>query len=307
MSNVAISSQATKAATAAAAGCLTSVDQRTAALKFLSDLAAEVSRGTVNLPSFPDVVVRIRRALADPDTKVTQIVKIVGAEPRLAARLMQAANSAAFNPAGKPLSDLRAAITRLGHRPVQSSAIAFAVRQLRLAPALRSIDKPLSVLWEESIAVASICQVVARRTKISPDQAFLTGLLHGIGRLYVMVRAAGKSDQLWRDPSFIDMVEGWHPAIGKAVLENWGFAEDMSQALGDQRDYDRGLKPEVDLTDVLIVSIELAGLLRTPGPRRVAMNGLGSFRRLGLHAKDCAAILQHTEHQLGALHAELGY
>jgi HD-like signal output (HDOD) protein len=306
MSNVAISNRQANKPTVAA-GCPTGADERTAALKFLTDLANEVSRGTVNLPSFPDVVVRIRRALADPDTKVTQIVKIVGAEPRLAARLMQAANSAAFNPAGKPLTDLRAAITRLGHRPVQSSAIAFAVRQLRLAPALRSIDKPLSVLWEESIAVASICQVAARRTKISPDQAFLTGLLHGIGRLYVMVRAVGKSEKLWRDTSFVDMVEGWHPAIGKAVLENWGFVEDMAQAVGDQRDYDHGLKPEADLTDVLIVSIELASLLRAPGPRRVAMNGLGSFRRLGLHAKDCAAILQHTEHQLGALHAELGY
>lgn len=36
--------------------------------------------------------------------------------------------------------------------------------------------------------MASISQVVARRTQISPDEAFLTGLLHGIGRLYIMVR-----------------------------------------------------------------------------------------------------------------------
>src|SRR5271156_1910219 len=167
-------------------GVTASAEERAAALQFLGKLAAEVSAGTVNLPSFPDVVIRIRKALADPEAKLNQIVKIVGTEPRLAARLIQAANSAAFNPAGKPLTDLRAAITRLGHRPVQSSAMAFAVRQLRLAPALRSIAKPLNVLWEQSISVASICQVIARRTKINPDEAFLTGLLHGIGRLYIM-------------------------------------------------------------------------------------------------------------------------
>ena len=54
----------------------------------------------MNLPCFPDVVMRIRKALAEPEVSLTEIVKIVGTEPRLAARLLQAANSAAFNPAG---------------------------------------------------------------------------------------------------------------------------------------------------------------------------------------------------------------
>jgi HD-like signal output (HDOD) protein len=287
-------------------GVTASPEERAAALQFLGKLAAEVSAGTVNLPSFPDVVIRIRKALADPDAKLNQIVKIVGTEPRLAARLIQAANSAAFNPSGKPLTDLRAAITRLGHRPVQSSAMAFAVRQLRLAPALRSIAKPLNVLWEESISVASICQVIARRTKISPDEAFLTGLLHGIGRLYIMVRAVGKSEKLYSDRSFTDMVEGWHPAIGKAVLDSWGFTEAMTEAVGDQGDYDRGGKADADLTDVLIASIQLASVLRQPGPRTIAFDGISAFPRIGLTAQDCGAILQHAEHQVGALHAALG-
>ncbi len=128
----------------------------------------------------------------EPNVSLTEIVKIVGTEPRLAARLLQAANSAAFNPAGRHLTDLRAAIARLGHRPVQSAAMSFAVKQLRLAPALRSISKPLNILWEQSISVAAICQVIARRTRVSPEEAFLTGLLHGIGRLYIMVRSRGQ-------------------------------------------------------------------------------------------------------------------
>ena len=49
-------------------------------------------------------------------------------------------------------------------------------------------------------------------------------------------------DNLYQDPSFVDMIAGWHPAIGKAVLENWGFDEHMCEALGDQDDYERGGK-----------------------------------------------------------------
>jgi HDOD domain len=149
-------------AAVAGTGTTPAPDDRAAALAFLRSLAAEVSGGTVNLPSFPDVVIRIRKALADPDAKLGQTVKIIGAEPRLAARLLQAANSAAFNPSGKPVTDLKTAVTRLGYRGVQSFSMAFAVQQMRLAPALRSIAKPLNVLWKESISVASISQVIER-------------------------------------------------------------------------------------------------------------------------------------------------
>jgi HD-like signal output (HDOD) protein len=285
---------------------VTSSDERAAALAFLGSLAHEVSKGTVNLPCFPDVVMRIRKALGAPDVSLTEIVKIVGTEPRLAARLLQAANSAAFNPAGKHLTDLRAAITRLGHRPVQSAAMSFAVKQLRLAPALRAISKPLNVLWEQSISVAAICQVVARRTRVSPEEAFLTGLLHGIGRLYIMVRSVGKSDALYKDPSFVDMIASWHPAIGKAVLENWGFDEHMCEAIGDQDDQERGGKNEPDLTDIIVVAVSLARVLREPGPRSVDTDGIKSFARLHLTTQNCTEILKHAEHQLGSLHAALG-
>jgi HD-like signal output (HDOD) protein len=284
----------------------TSTESRGSALAFLSELATEISKGTVNLPCFPDVVMRIRKALAEPDVSLTEIVKIVGTEPRLAARLLQAANSAAFNPAGKHLTDLRAAITRLGHRPVQSAAMSFAVKQMRLAPALRSISKPLNILWEQSISVAAICQVIARRTRVSPEEAFLTGLLHGIGRLYIMVRSVGKSDTLYQDPGFVDMIASWHPAIGKAVLENWGFDQHMCDALADQDDHERSGKNDPDLSDVIIVAVELARVLREPGPRTVDTEGIKSFGRLRLTAQNCAEILKHAEHQLGSLHAALG-
>jgi HD-like signal output (HDOD) protein len=299
-------SPAAPRAAAQSSSAATSFDERAAALAFLGSLANEVSKGTVSLPCFPDVVMRIRKALAEPEVGLTEIVKIVGTEPRLAARLLQAANSAAFNPAGKHLTDLRAAITRLGHRPVQSAAMSYAVKQLRLAPALRTISKPLNILWEQSITVAAICQVVARRTRVSPEEAFLTGLLHGIGRLYIMVRSVGQSDKLYLDPSFVDMIASWHPAIGKAVLENWGFDGHMCEAVGDQDDHDRSGKNEPDLSDIIVVAVALARVLREPGPRSIDTDAIKSFARLHLTPQICTDILRHAEHQLGSLHAALG-
>ena len=281
-------------------------EARGAALDFLGNLATEVSKGIVDLPCFPDVVVRIRQALADPDTTPDKTVTIVGNEPRLAARLLQMANSAAFNPSGRPLTDLRSAITRLGQQLIQSAAVGYAVQQMKYAGPLRPIAKPLSELWRECISVASVSQAVAARTTVSPDEAFLTGLLHGIGRLYIMVRAMGHVEKFGSDQTFLDLVADWHASIGKAVLENWGFAEQMCDAVGDQNDYERRWVRGAELTDVIIVGVVLAGELKHSAPGAAGMQGISAFQHLRLSAADCEDILIQAKQHLGSLHDALG-
>jgi HD-like signal output (HDOD) protein len=276
------------------------------ALNFLRLLAAEVSEGSVDLPCFPEVVIRIRSALADPNTRPEKIVTIIGSEPRLAARLLQTANSAAFNTSGKPLNDLRTAITRLGHQLVQSAAMAFAVQQMKHAETLRSIAKPLSELWRECISVASLSYAVAKRTKVSPDEAFLTGLLHGIGRLYIMVRAVDHPGEFGSYQAFLDLVADWQAQIGKAVLENWGFPDEMCNAVGDQNDFERRWKRDEELSDILIASVALAPALTNPASRTVATAGISAFHNIRMTEQDCAVVLNHAEWQLASLHDALG-
>jgi|HubBroStandDraft_1064217.scaffolds.fasta_scaffold02376_9 HD-like signal output (HDOD) protein len=280
-------------------------EARGAALEFLGSLAAELSKGTVDLPCFPDVVVRIRHALADPATTIEKTVAIVGNEPRLAARLLQMANSAALNPTGKPLTDLRSAITRLGQRLVQSAAVGYAVQQMKYAGPLRSVTKPLTELWRECIAVASISRAVATRTAVPPDEAFLTGLLHGIGRLYIMVRAIGHTEQFGDDRSFLDLVGDWHASIGKAVLENWGFAEEMCEAVGEQDDYERRWIRGGELSDIIICSVALGAVLKNPTLQFGAASGISAFQHLRLTEADCTEVLAHAKQHLGSLHDAL--
>jgi HD-like signal output (HDOD) protein len=283
----------------------TSPQQRAAALEFLQRLAAEISRGEVDLPCFPNVVVRISEALMDPDTTAEQVVTVVGAEPRLAARITQTANSAAFNTSGKPVTELRSAITRVGQHMVQSIAISYAIQQMEQEEALRSIARPLMQLWERSITVASLCQLVAERTKVHTDVAFLTGLLHGIGSLYIMARAAVGSPDVGNQRAWLELLGGWQASIGKAVLENWGFPEDMCEAVADQQDHERRWKHDATLTDVLIVSLVLADALKAPEPRQVDTTGINAFASVGLNATDCEATLVRAERRIAVVLAAL--
>ena len=289
----------------AAGGAEATPDERAAALHFLQELARELSNGTVDLPCFPNVVARISAALANPNTTTERIVTIVGIEPRLAARMLQTANSAAFNTSGKPLTELRSAITRIGQQMVHSIAMSYAVHQMQQEDSLRSIRPAMLELWDKSIAVASICQLVAERTKVHTDVAFLTGLLHGIGSLYIMVRAAGRTADLKNENSWREMLESWQPAIGRAVLESWGFAEEMCEAIADQNDHERKWKHDAGLTDVLVVSLLLAETLKQPEPRTVDMVGVHSFASIGLSATDCEATLVRAERRITLVHAAL--
>jgi len=280
-------------------------EERAKALAFLQSLATEVSAGTIDLPCFPNVVIRISQALADPNTSSDRVVTFVGAEPRLAARVLQTANSAAFNSSGKPLTDLRSAITRLGHQMVQGTAMSYAMQQMKNETSLRSIAQPLAELWNRSIAVASVCRLVALRTKVPSDEAFLTGLLHGIGNLYIMARAASAPDGLGNAHSWMELIGGWQASIGKAVLLSWGFADEMCEAVGDQGDHDRKWKHEARLVDVLIASLVLADALQTPEPRVIGTEGINAFLSIGVTPADCAGILTEADIQIRQVHEAL--
>jgi HD-like signal output (HDOD) protein len=289
-----------------ASGDPSGMEARGAALVFLEMLAKELTNRTVDLPCFPEVFIRVKKALDDPDTTPQQAVQLVGAEPRLAAKLLQMANSVAFNHSGKPLTDLRAAMTRLGHKLVQSAAMGFAVQQMKQEESLRPIADQLGDLWNRSIAVASLCQGIARKTKVSSDESFLTGLMHGIGLLYIMVRSVGQARELCNAPNFTELVSTWHASIGKSVLQSWGFAEEIAEAVADQTDYERRSKGGADLTDVVIVSIRLADALDSSTSEFELPDEVVSFKSIGLSKDDCRAILTHAECQLGSLRDALG-
>src|SRR5580658_11288729 len=125
------------------------------AFEFVRSLAAELSAGKVDLPSFPEIAVRVRRVLSDPKSSVDQVVRVVGSEPALAARLLRIANSAAINRSGRSVTDLRTAIARIGHNMVRSASISFSMNQIRKGNKLEKLAPHLNDLWERSTYVAA--------------------------------------------------------------------------------------------------------------------------------------------------------
>ena len=274
---------------------------------FVQALAAEVSKGKVELPSFPDIALRVRQVLADEEVSQEKVMRVVGSEPMLAARLLQIANSAAINFSGRPITELRTSIARLGFNMVRSAAIAFAMSQLKKSAALKGLEQPLDDLWQTSASVAAVSYVVAKRfSRVNPDTAMLAGLLHGIGKLYILTRVTSYPGLLADPTVYSAIVRDWHAPIAKAVLENWEMAEEIVAAVSDYEDLERKNAGAPDLTDVLTVSQLLSAFKEHPETLELNMHDVAAGRRLGIDATSYQKVIEESEHEINALREALG-
>jgi HD-like signal output (HDOD) protein len=277
------------------------------AFAFIRSLASELSTGKVDLPSFPEIAVRVRRILSDPKSSVDQVVRVVGSEPALTARLLRIANSASLNRSGKPVNDLRTAINRIGHNMVRSASISFAMAQIRKSNKLSGLEDQLKQLWRESTSVAALSFVLARNcTRVNPDEALLVGMMHGIGKLYVLTRAVSHPE-LFTSGGMIEQIVGeWHASIGKAILENWEFPESMAQAVGEQEELGRQEPEQANLSDVLAVAILMSRYSPSEPDVVQALEGLPSTERLGLREARIVTVMRESALEVKALGAALG-
>jgi HD-like signal output (HDOD) protein len=285
----------------------TAVNPTALAFQFVEDLAKEVSGGRVELPAFPDVAVRVRKALADESVGTDKIARVVMSDPGLAARVLTLANSAALNRGGKQITDMKMAVNRIGHNNVRTAAVSFAITQLRRANDLKAIAKDLESLWHESTMVAALSHAVASRSHgINSDEAMLAGLMHNVGKIYILARA-NKHVDLFNDKVAMESImRDWHANVGKAIVENWGFSPQLIAAVGDHEDLERAVEGKADLTDVLTVSTMLAAFIGKEANLELNMQGVRAFARLGLDNGKCIFIMDDCAEEIAALRSALG-
>jgi HD-like signal output (HDOD) protein len=277
------------------------------AFTFVQALASELSGGKIELPGFPHIVMRVQKVLGDENADSNRIIKVLGSEPVLASQIVRMANSAALNPAGALVTDLRAAVARVGLDTVRSATIAFAVRQLRDAPLLKGLEAPLGMLWKRSVLVASLSCVIARRmTAINPDTALLAGLLQGIGRLYILTRASGHRALFADQDSYQAIEQDWHLSIAAALLENWGIADEIVQAVHESENFERDARGPVGLADILVVGTILAEHHNQPQILQAQVHCAKPLHKLKLNAAACEAFVAESAKDIESLREALG-
>ncbi|MCH9695771.1 MAG: HDOD domain-containing protein [Gammaproteobacteria bacterium] len=217
---------------------------------FVQELAGDLNKGDLELPMFPDSVIRIQQAFRAKEVSIDEIVLIISSDAALAARVLQLANSAAIR-GSREITDVRQAIIRIGNQLVQSSAVSFALRQAEqnagLSPDARTA---LKAIWGDSVELAARCYVIAKTyTKLNANEALLTGLLSVLGRLYIFMKSQNHSDIAYAELESI--TADWHPAISKAIAESWNMSDELIEALETQLETNPDLRESASIAEVL--------------------------------------------------------
>lgn len=275
--------------------------------EFVQALAADLSRGRLEMPGFPAAALRVRQAIAEEGVAADKLSRVIAADPALTARVLGLANSAALNPGGVRVTSLQRAITRVGLNIVRVAAMSFAMTQVRQHAELESVAKPLDALWQRTTNTSAAVFVVSKRLSGVPaDEALLAGVLSSIGRLYLLTRSRALP-RLFASPAACESIAAqWHAEVAKAVLENWDMPAAVVDAvhLQDDRDYEHD--GPADMTDALILAnVLVENDLRWPA-EEAASPGLPAARRAQFGAEDWDTIQAEIAAELGALRSALG-
>jgi putative nucleotidyltransferase with HDIG domain len=136
------------------------------------------------LPPFPLVARRLMQLLAEEDADISEVGRMIAAEPVFATRVLQMANSPLFALTAQ-VKTLSHAIVVLGLARVKSITVTRALGDF-VAPVL-SI-RSLRICWQNSLAGALLAEKLARACKMDPDVAYVAGLLRDIGRLGLLLK-----------------------------------------------------------------------------------------------------------------------
>ncbi|MFZ6771531.1 HDOD domain-containing protein [Undibacterium sp. SXout7W] len=237
----------------------------------LSIIIEQAKRGELVFPTNVAASLKVQEALDDPDCSIDNAAKLVLNEPLLASRVVAIANSAAYN-RGNDVTNVKAAIGRVGFRILRAIVASLVMRQLAGTSKNNQVKRIMNQLWQHSAQVASLSRVIARRiTKVDPDTAMFAGIVHEVGNFYLLSRVDEYPELIDFDspeeetdtlelPTFSDTVierEAAEAMIGRAVLHSLKLPQQVTEAVEALWYGLRAMPPET-LGDTLLLANELA-------------------------------------------------
>ena len=236
----------------------------------IDEFRRAISAATVGELSFPtslDASRRVLVAVENPDIGLASLAKIVVAEPLLSAKVIRLANSVALNPGNMPVRDVRQAVVRVGMDPIKALAMVLIMDQLRHSQRHSACRELSNLLWERSVHVAALSYVLAKKlTRLNADEAMFAGIVHDLGRFYLLSRVVD-FPVLLENPSILaETVNDLAERVTARVLAELNLPVSIIDTVLASREFS-GAMPPATMGDVLFIA-------RAVSPRPDPINDL---------------------------------
>ena len=182
------------------------------------------------------VLARLQRLLSDPNSGLDDVAELIRLDAALTTRIIQISNSVWFR-RGLPCTSIGEAMNRVGFREIYRIVGVVASDALVSQP-LASYGRNAVAAWRESVACAFAAEILAERLGEDMPGAYMTGLLHVIGRLPInqFLSQPGAPVRLLMEEGFPHEYSGAEFAllgftqakVGAVMLAKLGFSPTVS-------------------------------------------------------------------------------
>lgn len=264
----------------------------------MKSLAADIMRAieadTLVLPTLPEVALRIRKCELDPNLEVMGLARIIEQDPATTAQLLRIANSPLVRREVK-VADLSKAISLLGMSYCAKVAISYSTRQLFKSKNASSEDK-MREIWQHSLNIACHCYVLANKTGLVPEEAFLAGLLHKIGTLPII--AMSDKDSSYSLSELNKTLDDIHPMLGEKILSHWQFPRSITDIPQNYTDHNRYAN-KIDLCDL----VSIANNKVCNEDEFVPWENFSALTRIGWHSPNVDSEFNNLSAEIELAHA----
>jgi len=175
------------------------------------------------IPAMPNVMIKALNVIKNPTTGVAELAKIMQVDPAISTKTLGLVNSA-FYGFRQQITSINKALVVLGTMKAKNIIMSLALKQMMTAQGSRE-------LWEHSIRCAVTAEILAKEYKvINPDDAFVIGFLHDIGKMLLNVKNPLKYSKVryLASQGNIDLVEVEdaqfgvnHCVLGALISKKW--------------------------------------------------------------------------------------
>jgi putative nucleotidyltransferase with HDIG domain len=246
-----------------------------------------------DLPTLPIVFQELFTRMQDPDAQVSELSEIIAKDPALTTKILKLVNSAFYGQASQ-ITTISRAVIIMGFQSVRSAALGVSVMEQfkNLEPASESFG--MASFWRHSIGVSCVAKQLSMVLGVNePEDAFVAGLLHDVGKLIMLehfaedvddlTRAAAEQQLTWRACEEV-LFPTNHASIARALFRAWSFPANVVEAVSCHHNPEAASR-HATLASLVHVADFLSYHMECPCP------GAVSPRR---HAKDAANLINLT-------------
>ncbi|MFK7741299.1 MAG: HDOD domain-containing protein [Planctomycetota bacterium] len=267
---------------------------------------------TIDLPTMPEVLVRLNDVMNNPDTSAADVAKVVSADPAVATNILRIVNSAYYGLQVR-VSSVSLAISVMGFNMTKKVALKAAVFSSfgKRREKIQHFDP--SAFWKHAIFAGVAARTLAgasdRFEDMHPEDAYVAGLLHDIGKIILMEKAAPrylatlrKAVQQKRPEMDVEIEEfGFtHADVGSVLAIKWSLPEDLAIAIryhhAPARDpFHRSLSSLIHLADQLAWRAQVPSTVGPP----VAPLDHDVYDQIGLTPEQVEELLPQIQDDYG--------